>query len=591
MSKPSTQKINPIDIYKYFLRVTFSFPRMATASLVIMPITIILERYIAPLIIAVILNDIQHGTVTIESSLWLIVIYGALQLFAQVIGYRLNLYLMWTVQVKGAKKIYDESYEKLTLHSLNFFNNHFVGSIVSQSNKLATAYMGFWNLVTNRAIMILTSLVATIIGLALIMWQFALVVLVLVVLFILAASYGMRFMRPRFIERSESYSKISGALSDSLSNMLAVKADGMEDYEIHGFKKHSTHMVHTELRARSGFVAVSSFYSSIIALMRIGALIASVAAIQYDFASAGLVYICLTYTFNLIEEIWNFNDIIREHYRITSDSEEMFGFMRQSHDVKDSSHKKLAVTAGDVSFDMIQFAHADAGDTLFKDFTLHIPAGQKVGIVGVSGSGKTTLTKILMRFMDIDSGSITIDGQDISDVSQKSLRSVIAYVPQEPLLFHRTLSENIRYSNQQASDEEVYTAARKAHADEFIKTLADGYNTPVGERGVKLSGGQRQRIAIARAILKDAPILVLDEATSALDSESEVLIQRAIENLWQNKTSIVIAHRLSTIAKLDRIIVMDKGNIIEDGTHTDLLKKKGTYAKLWSHQSGGFIEE
>ena len=196
-----------------------------------------------------------------------------------------------------------------------------------------------------------------------------------------------------------------------------------------------------------------------------------------------------------------------------------------------------------------------------------------------------------MRFMDIDSGEILVDQQNIADVSQKSLHRSISYVPQEPLLFHRSLSENIRYSKTKATDAEVVAAAKKAHAHEFIKSLPGGYETLVGERGVKLSGGQRQRVAIARAILKDAPILILDEATSALDSESELLIQKAIENLWHNKTAIVIAHRLSTIAKLDRIIVLDNGKIIEDGTHAELLNKKGTYAKLWSHQSGGFIEE
>ena len=193
--------------------------------------------------------------------------------------------------------------------------------------------------------------------------------------------------------------------------------------------------------------------------------------------------------------------------------------------------------------------------------------------------------------MDIDSGKILIDGQDISQVTQKSLHQSIAYVPQEPLLFHRSLRENIAYGKPDATDDEITEAAVKANAYEFIKTLPKGYDTLVGERGVKLSGGQRQRIAIARAILKDAPILVLDEATSALDSESEKLIQDALEKLMKGRTSIVIAHRLSTIAKLDRIIVLDNGSIIEDGTHGQLLRKKGVYASLWSHQSGGFIEE
>jgi ATP-binding cassette subfamily B protein len=211
--------------------------------------------------------------------------------------------------------------------------------------------------------------------------------------------------------------------------------------------------------------------------------------------------------------------------------------------------------------------------------------------VGHSGSGKTTLTRLLLRFSDIEAGVIAIDGQDISKVTQKSLRESIAYVPQEPMLFHRSLRENIAYGKPEASFEEVHAAAEKANAIEFIEKLPEGFETTVGERGVKLSGGQRQRIAIARAILKDAPILVLDEATSALDSDSEKLIQDALSKLMKGRTSIVVAHRLSTISKLDRIIVLEDGQIDEQGSHEALLKQKGTYAKLWAHQSGGFIEE
>jgi len=230
-------------------------------------------------------------------------------------------------------------------------------------------------------------------------------------------------------------------------------------------------------------------------------------------------------------------------------------------------------------------------DSLFSDFSLSINKNTKIGLVGVSGSGKSTLMKLLLRFYDVDSGRILISGHDIKRVTQQSLHENIAYVPQEPLLFHRTVLENIAYSKPQATLEQVRTAAKQANALEFIEKLPKGFETLVGERGVKLSGGQRQRIAIARAILKDAPILILDEATSALDSESEKLIQDALEKLMKGRTSIVIAHRLSTIATLDRVVVLDNGKIIEDGSHQVLLKEKGTYAKLWAHQSGGFIEE
>jgi ATP-binding cassette subfamily B protein len=211
--------------------------------------------------------------------------------------------------------------------------------------------------------------------------------------------------------------------------------------------------------------------------------------------------------------------------------------------------------------------------------------------VGPSGGGKTTLSSLLLRFMDVNEGEICIDGQNITHITQADLRQNIAYVPQEPMLFHRTIRDNIRYGEIEAGSQAVEAVAKMAHAHEFISNLSHGYDTLVGERGIKLSGGQRQRVAIARAMLKNAPILILDEATSALDSESEVLIQDALWKLMEGRTAIVIAHRLSTIQKMDRIVVLDNGKIVEQGTHHELLAHKGLYAKLWAHQSGGFIEE
>lgn len=248
----------------------------------------------------------------------------------------------------------------------------------------------------------------------------------------------------------------------------------------------------------------------------------------------------------------------------------------------------LLIQHGNITFNNVCFAYNNK-HTVFQNLTVHIPAGQKVGLVGFSGSGKTTFVNLILRFYDIQSGNISIDQQLIAEVTQDSLRSQIAMIPQDPSLFHRTLMENIRYGRLDATDEEVINAAKLAHCDEFIDKLDGQYNALVGERGIKLSGGQRQRIAIARALLKNAPIFLLDEATSALDSMTEKLIQECLKNLMQNRTTIVIAHRLSTLADMDRILVFHQGQIIEEGTKDSLLKNGGHFAKLWEMQTDGFL--
>ena len=263
----------------------------------------------------------------------------------------------------------------------------------------------------------------------------------------------------------------------------------------------------------------------------------------------------------------------------------------QKHAITDFlGEKDLNISKGEIHFENVTFNYLK-NTNLFKNQNLVIEAGQKVGLVGFSGSGKTTFVNLMLRFFELNEGRILIDGQDIAKVTQDSLRTHIAMIPQEPMLFHRTLLENIRYGRLDASDEEVLEAAKKAHCHEFIMKLEQGYETMVGERGIKLSGGQRQRIAIARAILKNAPILILDEATSALDSVTEKLIQASLKVLMKGRTTIVIAHRLSTLADMDRILVFKQGQIVEDGPQEELLKKEGHFAKLYALQSGGLLPE
>ena len=578
-------------VLAFHWKQAMQFRGLVATSFIVAPITIIIERYVTPLIIAALLLNIQNGTVTLDSSWWMIIVYALLLILTNIIGYRVNLYASWGVQVKGAQKIYQESYERLTKQSLNFYSDNFAGSLVSRVNRFASAYISFWNMVIFDILFVTVTIVATIIGTAIFMWQYAIVITVLVALFIIASYFGTRFMRPRQKARSKAYTEISAKLSDSISNIFAVKIDSRERYEQDRLRKSIDDMTAKEFHVRRGMLTISSVYSTIITIMRVAVLLICIVAVEYGVANTAIVYIVLTYTFNLIDEMRSITNTFRSLYQITGDSEEMLETLAEPLAVEDKSTTTLRVKKGAVSISNMSFTHQDGLSPLFTDLSLDIPAGQKIGIVGVSGSGKTTLTKLLLRFNDPNSGTITIDNTDISTVTQASLHDAIAYVPQEPLLFHRSIAENISYSSPGATEKAIVNAAKKAHADTFIRELTDTYSTLVGERGVKLSGGQRQRIAIARAILKDAPILVLDEATSALDSESEKLIQASLETLMKGRTSIVIAHRLSTIAKLDRIIVLSDGKITEDGTHDKLLAMKGDYAKLWKHQSGGFIED
>lgn len=588
------------NILAYFAKEAWRHKKHVVSIFVLVPTTIILERYIAPLLIAYVLFHIQASDITLAGSWWVLVVYFAIETYSQVVAYRLIMWLMWGVQVRGAGHLYKVAYDKLSRNSLAFYSDTFTGSLVSQVNRFTGAFMEFCNTITFQVIFIVTAIIASIIGLSLFLWQYALILLGLTIIFVTVVFIGTRFMRPLFKARNDSYTEISGKLSDSISNMLAVKTDAREAHERKLLSVSTDNMIEKELAARGGMVRVTSIYAFIVGVMKLGALAASIWSIQSGVGSAAVIYLAITYTFNLIDELWHVTGLLRSYYQITGDSAATLLMLQQPSSVKDRTKIKLGIKKPSIEFHNIFFSHVDKQveneetiepTPLFREFSLHIDANEKIGLVGVSGSGKSTLLKLLMRFYDVDSGKITIDGHDIARVTQQSLHENIAYVPQEPLLFHRSILENIAYSKPDATTEDVYKAAEQANALEFIEKLPNGFDTLVGERGVKLSGGQRQRVAIARAILKNAPILILDEATSALDSESEVLIQGALRKLMKGRTSIVIAHRLSTIANLDRVVVLHEGNIVEDGTHAELLAAGETYAKLWAHQSGGFIEE
>jgi ABC-type multidrug transport system fused ATPase/permease subunit len=317
-------------------------------------------------------------------------------------------------------------------------------------------------------------------------------------------------------------------------------------------------------------------------------------AVDYWAAGAitlGTVVLMQAYVVQIASKQFDFGRVVRTIFNIHAQGTEALQMIKLPYEIQDVQHATLlGADSGEIAFENVQFAY-DTNRVILNEVTVTIPGGQRVALVGPSGAGKSTLVRLIMRTFDPTGGTVRIDGQDIGTVTLQSLREAIAFVPQEPLLFHRTLMDNIRYGHLSATDDEVIAAARLAHCDEFIDTLPEKYQTYVGERGIKLSGGERQRVAIARAILKNAPILILDEATSSLDSQSEALIQDALDVLMKGKTVIVIAHRLSTIRKMDRILVIDGGAVREDGTHDELLKNdKSLYKALWDLQAGGFIK-
>ena len=488
----------------------------------------------------------------------------------------------------------DTAFKHLLSRSVGFHADNPSGKLVANAldyGKNASTVL--FDLVFNG---ILPYVLSSIIGIGLVLSQSIQLGLALVTIYIFTIGLTLLDSKRRSrirIQRKVAQDAATANIADVIINTQATKTFAKEDYEIEKNNLLQRDLLGFRLRDWTGTAISGAVRLSSLLFLQIIFIIVIANQILANPSYLGVGIYAFTYTLGMVSKLFELGTIIRTGENALLGASTMTKYLLEETEIMDVPNAPpLAVRRGSIAFSNVEFSYPGNTDApVFKNFELSIGGGQKVGLVGKSGGGKSTLTRLILRFDDINSGQIIIDNQDIADVTQSSLRDSIGYVPQEPLLFHRTLRENIIYGNEHASDEEIKVAIIKAHAKEFIDKLPDGLETIVGERGVKLSGGQRQRIAIARAILKDSPILILDEATSALDSESEKMIQSALENLMKNRTSIVIAHRLSTIAKLDRIIVLDNGAIVEDGTHAELLKKKGTYAQLWSHQSGGFIEE
>jgi len=478
----------------------------------------------------------------------------------------------------------------ITLHSRAYFSDRFAGSI---GNKVSHAGSGARSMVEHilwqfleLAVSIVVSFVIAYFANPIIAWIFLLWV---TVSFAVNAYFAKKRV-PLSSRAQKIETQINGATVDLFSNITTMQEYARRLFEIERLKSMTENRRLAGLRnwhygewvlvlngvlqaVFGGAMAFAAVYFASIGALSLGDIILVLTII---FRIEGLL-LFLGSHLNSFAETWG---------EVQDSLEEIL----EPHQIPDAEHaSELKVDDASIVLKNVDFSFGE--HAVFENLSLNIPSGQRVGLVGRSGAGKSTLVRLLLHHHDIQAGSIEIGGTDIARVTQESLRKTVAVVPQEPLLFHRSIRENISYGKPDAKEEEIVRAATLAHAHDFIERLPQGYAALVGERGVKLSGGERQRIAIARAILKNSPILLMDEATSALDSESEVQIQAALHALMEGKTVIAIAHRLSTLREMDRIIVMDRGKIIEEGKHEELVARKGTYAELWSHQAGGFLQD
>ncbi|HSX15765.1 MAG TPA: ABC transporter ATP-binding protein [Candidatus Saccharimonadales bacterium] len=583
------QGLYTLQTTRLYLKATAPYKKDILLSCLLPASNVVLGVAVPFLASKILAGVVSHGPMVWQDFSWFVgaVVVGAI---LNVIGIRTCVKLQAVVM----EDLHLSMFRQLLGRSVGFYSNQIGGKLVSDAIDFIAAYGQLFNAAfINMVGFILT----TFIGLCVIFisnWIIGLAVSVLMaglVFWTVVATEKRTGLR---IARQTLGKRVTGHLSDNIVNAITVKTFAQEKAELARSRDYNRELKHTRIDDWQRTVTSESNRMSVLLTMQVVLVLVLILTIDSHTHLLATGIFAFTYTLTLINRFFSIITTFKQIDDSLLQASSMTGVLLQQTEVQDAPDAKaLTIGRGEVTLADVRFRYADTpgNEYIFDGLSLAIKAGEKIGLVGHSGGGKSTLTRLLLRFDDIDSGSISIDGQDISRVTQTSLRKHIGYVPQEPLLFHRSIRENIAYGKPKATQKEIEEAASLAYAHDFIMKLPEGYDTVVGERGVKLSGGQRQRIAIARAMLKNAPILVLDEATSALDSESEKAIQKALWKLMSGKTAVVIAHRLSTIQKMDRILVLDDGKIVEEGSHKELLEKDGLYARLWAHQSGGFIEE
>lgn len=587
------KKLNSRKTLAIFWRHSMQHKVLLSLACIFICIAILVGQVAGPYVASLILDKLTAGADRLQlGNFWpLLTIYAGL-MASELVAFRLSIYYVWKFETYVQQEIIERVFNHLLSQSSRFHKNRFGGAMVSQANKFVSAYEKISDAFIFDLLSFAVYFISILIVLSFRVPLYAAALVIGSIVYFVILLWRTRVIQPLNTAVAQSESDRTAQLADSITNIAAVKSFAHEPLEDRLFRIRTTEVNKRTFKVMRVQIANDIFFNVVTSSVAWFALVCAIVAVTRFDAPLGTVLLIVAYTNNSIRRLWEMARVTRNLNRAFGDAYDMTEILQIAPEVHDkASAVRLQARRGDIRFVNVQFTYEEQSKPLFNELNLHIKPGEKVGLVGHSGGGKTSLTQLLLRFSDIQKGQILIDGQDIAEVSQSSLRNAIAYVPQEPLMFHRSIADNIRYGQLDASDEQVAAVSRMANAHEFIKDLPKGYDTLVGERGTKLSGGQRQRVAIARAMLKNAPILALDEATSALDSESEKLIQEALWKLMEGRTAIVIAHRLSTIQRMDRIIVLDKGNVVEQGTHKELVRQNGIYATLWAHQSGGFIEE
>ena len=579
-------------VIRRYRRQVGARPWLATISLVLPGIGNIFVFYVPPLAIAHLLGTLARDAHASTAELAAPVVLLAA---AWAIGeglWRLAGWLLSRMEYHAIGALYIEAMDDLFAKDAGFFHDNYAGSLTKRALGYARRFEDVFDVFAFSIGGNLFPLAFAIVVLAQFSgWLILALVAMLAITFVCLRPLIRR--RHQLVQiREEASNRLAGHVADSIANAETVRAFAREPEEaaIHARNVHdfTTKMLRSwDYQNTRVDIVTSPLY---VLTNTIGLVVALAIGHGSGFAIEA-VFLTFSYFAQTTRVMWEFNRIYRNLETSLTDAAQFTELLLEPPAIVDPDPVvPYAPRDSSVRFRSMRFAYP-ARTPLFDGFDLTIAPGEKVGLVGRSGGGKTTLTRLLLRFADLDAGAIEIGGHNIACIAQSALRSAIATVPQEPGMFHRTIAENIRFGRPGASDRDVHRAAELAHAAEFIAALPAGYDTLVGERGVKLSGGQRQRIAIARAILKDAPILVLDEATSSLDSESESYIQEALWTLMRDRTAIVIAHRLSTVRRMDRLVVLEAGAIVEQGRHDQLLAGDGHYAAFWEHQSGGFLQE